>query len=460
MTHHVLLIDVHPQHQQVMRRFIEKVHPDVRITEHNPDQFGMPGSNFDWSQYDLLILDNELDKHDMLAWLQSTARVEYFPPFIVVSATIESDSPEAMESVIRCVRLGAVDFLFKNKIRVEQLNKKITQVLEKAPPRPSRQEQPVAAAKTTNTGQIALREMQDAIENTQHEIHLAMAMIDGRTDWPFTMEDILAGRAFIKEYKVVSYLGNEMAGATFKVRYKGDGDPQVMYFIRGQKDKDGTLPEALQHELEVMKHIDHPNILPVSDYQMINDDVLVIRAMIDGETLAYILKNKGVYEAQAIDLFRQIIAGLIELHRHKIHLGHCTPKGLRITSDGTLVFADTGLINRLHAINTMTGEFPSQDAPMYATPERIQGRTVDTRSDIYLAGLIGYEMIAGVPVYHKGSIKDILYAHVTEAIPDLPDHKHPLNSLFREMLQKTPSKRIQTAEAVLSRLNVLVGQMQ
>ena len=459
MTHNLLIIDANPQHRQVMRRFIEKVHPDVRLSEYNPVQSGMPGANFDWSEHDLLLLDNELGEHDMLTWLKSASRSERFPPFIVLSSTLESDSAEAMESVIRCVRLGAVDYLFKKKIRLEKLNKRITEVLDKAPPRPDKQEQQVAAPKATNTAQIAVREMQDAIENTQHEIHLAMAMIDGRTDWPFTMEDILAGRAFIKDYKVVSYLGNEMAGATFKVRHKGDGDPQIMYFIRGHKNKDGSLPEALQHELKVMMHIDHPGILPISDYQMVNDDVLLIRSMIDGETLEHILKTKGVYEAQAIDLFRQIIAGLIELHQHKLHLGHCTPKSLRIAPDGTLVFADTGLINRLHAITSMTGEFSSQDAPMYATPERIQGRTVDTRSDIYLAGLIGYEMLAGVPVYHKGSIKDILYAHVTEPIPDLPDSSHPLNTLFKEMLQKTPSKRIQSAEAVLSRLNVLVGQV-
>jgi serine/threonine-protein kinase len=205
-----------------------------------------------------------------------------------------------------------------------------------------------------------------------------------------------------------------------------------------------------------MKQIKHPSILPISEYQLVNEDILVIRPMIHGETLASMLKIKGVHEAQAISLFRQIIAGLSELHRLRIHVGHYTPKSLMIKEDGGLVFAETGLLNRLHAINKMTGEFIYEDAPMYATPERIQGRTVDTRSDIYIAGLIGYEMIAGVPVYHKGSVRDILYAHAVEPVPDLPNKNHPLNLVFRDMLQKTPSKRIQTAKEVLLRLDMLV----
>ena len=350
------MMDVHAQHLQVMRRFLEKVHPGVRLTDYNPLSSGMPGADFDWSRYDLLLIDNVLDKYNALEWLQTATQQDNFPPFIVVSATKESDSPEAMESVIRSVRLGAVNFLFKKKIQLNQLNENITKVLEKAPPRPDVEEESKGSKAVLTTGQLAMREVQDAIENTQHEIHLAMAMIDGRTDWPFTMEDILTGKASIKDYKVVSYLGNEMAGATFKVRRNGSDEPQIMYFIRGRKDKDGRLPAALLNELDVMKQIQHENIMPISDYQLVNDDILVIRAMIDGETLAQKLQTKGVYEAQAIDLFRQMITGLIELHSYKIHLGHFTPKSLRICTDGRLVFADTELINRLHAISQMTGE--------------------------------------------------------------------------------------------------------
>jgi hypothetical protein len=44
------MIDVHAQHLQVMRRFLEKVHPGVRLTDYNPVSSGMPGADFDWGK--------------------------------------------------------------------------------------------------------------------------------------------------------------------------------------------------------------------------------------------------------------------------------------------------------------------------------------------------------------------------------------------------------------------------
>jgi|GEM_PF-4638758 len=210
------------------------------------------------------------------------------------------------------------------------------------------------------------------------------------------------------------------------------------------------------HELDVMRGIDHPNVLPIEDYQLHGDAILVIREMVEGETLEQRLKTTGILKEQAIEYFRNILAGLGELHEHNVTVGHFTPKSLRIGPDGKLVFADTGLLNRLHAINEVTSEMANRDAPMYATPEQVQGRTLDRRSDIYIAGLIGFEMLAGVPVYSTGSMKDILYAHVAEPIPSLPDKKSPLNNLFREMLQKTPSKRLQDTQSVLAQLDRLM----
>ena len=453
MSHRVLLIDMHDQHQQVMQHFIEKVHPDVELVIHDPVSAGIPGADFAWADYDLLMFDNEMGEEDGIDWLQLARKYDHFPPFIVISSTKDTDTPAAMESVIRAIRMGAVNYLFKKKIQIKQLNENITRILSAAPPRPLVVEEGVPPP--MNTSQLAVREVQEAIENTQHEIHLAMAMIDGHSEWPFTMEEILAGKAFINGYKVVSYLGNDMGGPTFKVKKGEDGEPQIMYFIRVQKEEDGSIPDALVKELEIMKTISHPNIQPITDYHQVDEAILVMRDLVDSVTLEQKLKTQGTYEQEAINLFCQIMDGLAELHRYKIHIGRFSPKSLRINTDGKLYFADTGLLNRLHAINELTGELTSQDAPMYASPEQIQGRTLDVRTDIYIAGLIGFEMIAGHPVYNKGSVKDILYAHVIDPVPDLPEPSSRLNPLFHEMLQKTPSKRIQSAEDVISSLDRL-----
>ena len=109
------MMDVHAEHQRVMRHFIEKVHPTARLSEYDPQSMGMPDSTFQWSDYDLLLVDNELGEIDGIEWLKSIAQEKDFPPFIVVSSTQETDTPAAMESVIRSIRMGAVNYLFKKK---------------------------------------------------------------------------------------------------------------------------------------------------------------------------------------------------------------------------------------------------------------------------------------------------------------------------------------------------------
>ena len=72
-----------------------------------------------------------------------------------------------------------------------------------------------------------------------------------------------------------------------------------------------------------------------------------------------------------------------------------------------------------------------------------------------VAGLVGFELIAGVPAYSTGSVKDILYSHVNDDIPLLPNKTDPLNRLFNGMLQNTPSKRFQDVQTVMSLLDNL-----
>jgi DNA-binding response OmpR family regulator len=449
------MIDQHPKHHRVVRHFIEKVHPQVELIEYDPKSAGMPASGFEWSDYDLLLIDNQLGEIDGVAWVQTAKNADQFPPFIILSSSQQTDTPAAMESVIRAIKMGAINYLFKKNIDLKKLHKDIKRVLSEAPERPD--EAQSAVSPQMSTQQIIVRDVQAAVENTQHEIHLAMAMLEGHSEWPFTMEDILAGKANVGGYQVVSYLGNEMGGATFKVKREDMKEPQVMYFINRRRDKDGNLPDSLFDELEVMKSIDHPNLLPILNFQFLDDAILVVREHVEGETLDQRLHTRGVHAEQAMSLFRQILSGLVELHRHRISVEHYTPKSLRLDYDDNLVFANTGLLHRLHAINEVTSEMANRDAPMYASPEQVKSRTLDHRSDLYIAGLIGYEMLAGQPAFSVGSVKDILYAQASEPAPALPQKNHPMTPLLQAMLEKTPSRRIQTAQEVLNRLDNIMN---
>lgn len=453
MAHHILIIDGQAEHRRVMQQFIERVHPNVHLYEHDPQEKGMPGPNFDWQNYDLLLLDNELGTVDGIQWLQQARQFKNFPPFIIISSTKNTQTPAAMEAVIRSIRMGAINYLFKKKIQLNQLNENILKVLEKAPDRP---EPGTGSSKPPPSAeQKAIQNAQEAIEHTQHEIHLAMAILEGHAHWPFTMGDVLAGKASVMDYKVSSFLGNETIGSTFKVKHNDHDEPLIMYLINRQQEKSDGIPKTLLQELKYMKKITQRNVMPIRDYQVDGDIMIVIREMPKGETLWERMESQGFHKEHGIHLFRQLLSGLNALHMHDIVVKSYSPKSFRITAKDELIFIDTGLLNRLHTLSEVGSEITIQDMHKYVSPEQVQKRVLDRRTDIYIAGLIGYELIAGRSVYSEGSIKNIHQSHVNEDIPQLSGNNAPFNSLFNGMLQKTPSKRIQDVQSVISILDNL-----
>lgn len=457
MNNKILVIDVNQDHLLVMLKFIQRLHAGTQVVSHNPKQKGMPGDDFNWAEYDLLLIDDYLGQYDGLDWLRKNVKKADFPPFIVISSVKDSGTMSAVAAVVTAIKLGAINFLFKKNFRIQKLGDDISSVLSgleknrsKAIVKKITARKKTARKKTWATSRKgsrryeAMNRMQASVEDTADEVHLAMALLNSHEQWPFTIQDILDRKASIGDYKVISYLGSDMGSSTFKVRHKQNETPLIMYFIEHACSKEGCVPEEHQHELKVMKSTVHPNLMRLLDFQVIRKTMILIREFVSGETLHQGLSEHGFQQKQVVGYFREILLALEELHSHGITVGHFTPKSFRFGSDGALIFSNTGLIPRLHAIDKVHKSVIT-DTPAYSSPEEVRNLRLDHRSDLYVAGLIFYEMLAGVPAYQKNSYRDTLYAHVSESMPDLPDPGHPMNRIIQGLTRRIPGKRIQTA---------------
>ena len=203
-----------------------------------------------------------------------------------------------------------------------------------------------------------------------------------------------------------------------------------------------------------IKRLRHPNILHLYNYEVVENRIIVGIEYLRGGTLEERLNKEQLTEHQAVDYFRQLLSGMAALHQMGLELHEVQPKLLMFRDPHTLVITHLGLINDLHGLSEITGEWTlPQISPVYTAPETVQTHATDKLSDIYLAGLIGFEMMTGKPPYWRGSTQDIMYAHAAEPIPTLPDPRHPMSNLLASMLTKMPEQRIQTADEALKRLN-------
>lgn len=122
----VLIIDDDQRYRQLLVRFFHNNYRWVRVDEYDPVARGRPDDAFDWSQYDLLLLDFQLGVGENgLDWLRSYKKDRGFPATIVMTDKGDEDL------AIRSIKLGAQDYVSKRKLRKERLMDAVVYALEK-----------------------------------------------------------------------------------------------------------------------------------------------------------------------------------------------------------------------------------------------------------------------------------------------------------------------------------------
>jgi len=286
-------------------------------------------------------------------------------------------------------------------------------------------------------------------------------LLQGYEHWPFKIQDMLNGDVNIGDYSIDRYLGCRDRIFSFSGHHIKDDMPYAIKLI----DRSTTLgrkpPDKLKADLQALIANKNPNLVKWIAFQAIEDYVIMIQEYLVGKKLSKLLDKTGVTEEQAINLMLQIISGLEVLHDNGMTAGAFAPENLLFRSPKALVLTHLNNVyyppdDELDNKEEKGLQYNYQEA-LYMSPEAIQGRTTDQRSDLYVAGTIFYHMLAGKPPFHSNRTQDVATEHVAAPVPDLPNKNSPFNEVIRGLMAKTPSQRIQTAEEVRNSINWITG---
>ena len=261
-------------------------------------------------------------------------------------------------------------------------------------------------------------------------------------------------------YEVVSPLGAGGMGEVYRAR-----DPRL-----GREVAIKTIaphlaggPEALarfQREARLIAALTHPNILAVFDVGTHENVWFLVTELLEGETLRERLSRTVLPWTKAVDIAAAVAEGLADAHAHGIVHRDLKPGNLFLTPEGRLKILDFGLARRIPsaagALDTEAPTLaPSTDAGaisgtvLYMSPEQIEGRAPDARSDIFSLGSVLYEMLAGKPPFQSASPGATMAAILRDPPPALPEGRQPLptglDRLVRRCLEKNPDERFQSA---------------
>ena len=212
--------------------------------------------------------------------------------------------------------------------------------------------------------------------------------------------------------------------------------------------------DRFRRELEISRHLRHPGIQRSIEFTTDRSRPYMVMEYVDGETLrAYLAREKRLPVDRAVDFATQLAAAMAYAHEQGVIHRDLKPENVLVTPDGRLVVTDFGVALMAGARRLTWRWFSTAlGTPDYMSPEQIQGKRGDARTDVYAIGVMLYEMLAGrVPWEGDNALAVMSQAVNAEAPPlhqlnrDIPP---PIDGIVRKCLRKSPDERYEDAASL------------
>jgi serine/threonine protein kinase len=268
------------------------------------------------------------------------------------------------------------------------------------------------------------------------------------------MKDLTGTR--IGQYEIVERLGGGGMAVVYRSVQQPLGREVALKALSSELFQDDGFVKRFETEAKTLAKLDHPNILPIYDFEVIDGTAFLTMPLIRGGTLRDILNRGPLDPLTAWRYLREIGDGLQHAHDAGIVHRDLKPTNVLIHQDGRAMLADFGLARGAGQPTHLTTIGLAIGTPGYMAPEQVMGHDVDRRADIYAMGVLTFEMLTGKLPFSGSNRMEVAYATVNGPIPsavkinaNLPDE---LDALLGRVLAKDPAQRPQTIRDLLAQM--------
>jgi TolB-like protein/predicted Ser/Thr protein kinase/Tfp pilus assembly protein PilF len=274
---------------------------------------------------------------------------------------------------------------------------------------------------------------------------------------------VLSKGAVINHYRIVEKIG---AGGMGEVYLADDTELNrqvALKFLSPHLCQDADCRTRFKREAQAAAKLNHPNIVTIYEVSEFNGRPFFAMEHVEGQPLSELIKQGDCLLDKVIDLSLQICEGLQEAHKAGITHRDVKPANILVNQSGRAKLVDFGLASVAGA-DKLTKEGSTLGTIGYMSPEQVQGKPTDHRSDLFSFGVVLYELVsckspfkAETPAATMNAIAQQTPEPLARYKTGVPDE---LQRIVSKLLQKDPALRYQTAADVISDLMGLKATSQ
>ncbi|MER6732536.1 serine/threonine-protein kinase [Streptomyces puniciscabiei] len=264
--------------------------------------------------------------------------------------------------------------------------------------------------------------------------------------WPPRTPSGLIG-AEIAGYKVERELGRGGMAVVYRARDLRLGRTVALKLLAPEYTRNDAFRRRFAQESRVAAAIDHPNIVPVFEAGEYDGLLYIAMCYVAGQDLRALIDREGPLPVPvALRIAAQLASALDAAHARELVHRDVKPgnvlvaKGVDSDHPEHVYLTDFGLAKKSLSLTgfTTAGEFVG--TLDYVAPERIAGRPVDGRADLYSLACVVHEMLAGAPPFRREDHLELLWAHQYDPPPALSSARPGVPAAADEVLAKALAK--------------------